>query len=346
MNADLDTLATRLYVTIDDLLKDHPHWQPERPEVGITPQLSDAELITLAVIQALLGYTSERRFIRYAHSHLHPWFPYLPQRAAYNKRLRAAGNTIQHIITYLARDCPSYTDDVWLVDSTPVECGRSRETAKRSDMAGYASYGYCASHSRLLWGLRLHLVATPSGLPVAYGLTSAKTDERDTALAMFIATRSCRTAPVRSSSPTRATAPPPSKPCSTTPGSPSSDQQSRPKRSNGQANNSSNRSARSSSRSTRPSKHNSISNATAAANQPVSAPASSNESSPSPPPSGTTKPPTNPAPHAHSSPTTTNTPPPTPPLGANHLGAVPLWDVAAGAPYTRRSRPKPALNAS
>ena len=91
MNADLDTLATRLYVTIDDLLKDHPHWQPERPEVGITPQLSDAELITLAVIQALLGYTSERRFIRYAHTHLHPWFPYLPQRAAYNKRLRAAG---------------------------------------------------------------------------------------------------------------------------------------------------------------------------------------------------------------------------------------------------------------
>ena len=92
---------------------------------------------------------------------------------------------MQHIITYLARDCPSYTDDVWLVDSTPVECGRSRETAKRSDMAGYASYGYCASHSRLFWGLRLHLVATPSGLPVAYGLTSAKTDERDTALAMF-----------------------------------------------------------------------------------------------------------------------------------------------------------------
>ena len=56
---------------------------------------------------------------------------------------------------------------------------------KRSDMAGYASYGYCASHSRFFWGLRLHLIATPSGLPVAYALTSAKTDERDTALAML-----------------------------------------------------------------------------------------------------------------------------------------------------------------
>ena len=185
MNADLDALATRLYVTIDDLLKDHPEWQPERPAVGIAPQLADAELITLAVIQALLGYTSERRFIRYAHTHLRPWFPYLPQRAAYNKRLRAAGNMMQYVITAIARDCPSYTDDLWLADSTPVECGRSRETVKRSDMAGYASYGYCASHSRWFWGLRLHLIATPSGLPVAYALTSAKTDERDTAIAMI-----------------------------------------------------------------------------------------------------------------------------------------------------------------
>lgn len=81
--------------------------------------------------------------------------------------------------------CPSWNDDLWLVDSTPVECGRSRETAKRSDLAGWAEYGYCASHSRYFWGLRLHLITTPSGLPVAYALAGAKTDERDTALDMI-----------------------------------------------------------------------------------------------------------------------------------------------------------------
>jgi hypothetical protein len=139
----------------------------------------------LAVIQALLGFTSEARFMRYARTHLTGLFPYLPQRPAYNKRLRHAAATMQHIMGVLARDCPSWHDDLWLVDSTPVECGRSRETVKRSDMAGYATYGYCASHSRFFWGLRLHLIATPSGLPVAYALTGAKTDERDTALAMI-----------------------------------------------------------------------------------------------------------------------------------------------------------------
>ena len=130
MNADLDTLVTRLYVTIDDLLKDHPEWQPERPTVGIAPQLSDAELVTLAVIQALHGYTSERRFIRYAHAHLQAWFPFLPQHAGYNKRLRAAGNMMQHVIAAIARDCPSYTDDLWLVDSVRHEALLNRAVMK------------------------------------------------------------------------------------------------------------------------------------------------------------------------------------------------------------------------
>ena len=37
MGPDLDTLATTLYVTADDLLIQHPHWAPERPAVGSLP---------------------------------------------------------------------------------------------------------------------------------------------------------------------------------------------------------------------------------------------------------------------------------------------------------------------
>ncbi len=77
---------------------------------------------------------------------------------------------------------------MWIVDSTPVECGRSRETAKRSDLAGWAEYGYCASHSRYFWGLRLHLVATLHGLPLGWALTGAKADERVTCWDLLNAT--------------------------------------------------------------------------------------------------------------------------------------------------------------
>ena len=185
MNPDLDTLVTALYVTVDDLLLAHPHWAPSRPAAGIAPELSDAELATLAALQALLGFDSEARFVRYAEQHLRAWFPYLPQRAGYNKRLRRSAGMLQRIIDALGRDCPARCDDVWLVDSTPVECGRSRQTQQRPDVAGWAEYGYCASHSRWFWGLRLHVLATPAGLPAAFALAGAKADERDVCLGMI-----------------------------------------------------------------------------------------------------------------------------------------------------------------
>ena len=178
MDADLDTLATALYVKIDELLQQAPQLAPWRPTVGIAPKLSDAELVTLAVMQALLGFTSEARWLRHADRHLRHLFPYLPRQAGYNKRLRGAAGLLRHAIRAVATDTSLWTDDIWIVDSTPVECGRSRETTKRSALAGWAQYGYCASHSRYFWGLRLHLVCTLHGLPVTFALTGAKADER------------------------------------------------------------------------------------------------------------------------------------------------------------------------
>jgi hypothetical protein len=177
VDADLGTLATALYVTTDDLLTAHPTRVPPRPAVGIAPKISDAELLTVAVMHALLGYTSEARWLRYAGQHLAGMFPYLPQQSGYNKRLRKLAATMSWLVTRLGADTTLSQDDVWLVDSTPVECARSRETVQRSDLAGWAEYGYCASHSRFFWGLRLHLV-TVHGLPVGWALTGAKADER------------------------------------------------------------------------------------------------------------------------------------------------------------------------
>jgi len=184
---DVDTLATALYVRTDDLLKQYPDLAPWRPAIGLQPQLTDAELVTLAVMQALLGYTSEARWIRHARAGLGHLFPYLPGQPGYNRRLRAAAGLITVLIRLLAADTSLWTDDVWVVDSTPVECGRSRDTAKRSDLAGWAEYGYCASHSRYFWGLRLHLIATLGGLPVGFALTGAKADERQTLLGILAA---------------------------------------------------------------------------------------------------------------------------------------------------------------
>ena len=178
MRADLDTLVTALYVTIDELLE--PRRGPGRP-----PKLSDAELVCLAVAQVLLGFGSERRWLRFAAQRLGHLFPYLPTPSAYNRRLRRAAPQVALAIQDLAVHTPSWWDQLRLVDSTPVPCAASRETVRRSALTGHAGYGYCKSHHRYFWGFRLYVLAAPDGLPVAWCLATPKLGEREVVAAML-----------------------------------------------------------------------------------------------------------------------------------------------------------------
>ena len=67
----------------------------------------------------------------------------------------------------------------------PAQTPSSLLGVRRSDAAGWAEYGYCASHSRYFWGLRLHLVCTLQGLPVMFAVAGAKACEREVLLGML-----------------------------------------------------------------------------------------------------------------------------------------------------------------
>jgi hypothetical protein len=174
VHACLDDLVIALYVTIDELLE--PRRGPGRP-----PRLSDAELVCLAVAQVLLGYDSERRWLRAIHGRLGHLFPYVCGQAAYNRRLRRAAPLVAAILHAVAVACPSWCDQWRLLDATPVPCGQSRQTRKRSALAGWAGYGYDPSHSRWYWGLKLYVLASPDGVPVAWCLANPAQGEREVA---------------------------------------------------------------------------------------------------------------------------------------------------------------------
>jgi hypothetical protein len=108
-------------------------------------------------------------------------FPYLPHQPGYHKRLKAAAPLLAAVMDHLARQSPCWYDPVRLIDATPVPCGASRETVRRSELAGWAHYGYCASHSRWYWGLKLYLITTPDGMPAAWCLADPKLGEREVA---------------------------------------------------------------------------------------------------------------------------------------------------------------------
>lgn len=178
MTNNLDTLLTALYVFCDDHVIG-------RRRIGRPPLLSDAELLCLAIAQVLLEFPRERHWIRYARKHLRHLFPYLPDQSGYGKRLRAAGPLIATTIRKLAEVTATGVPVLRLIDSTPVPCGASRETAKRSDLAGDAGYGYSASHSRYFWGMRLYLVCTVEGMPVTWCLAHPKLGEREVMAALL-----------------------------------------------------------------------------------------------------------------------------------------------------------------
>ena len=136
-----------------------------------------------------MGIPSDRRFLAVASKHLRHLFPKMPEQAGYFKRRRRLAETLEWLMSVFASQSPGFYDDLLLVDSTPVECARSRETVKRSQLGDAADYGYCASHSRFFWGFRLHAIFAPDGTPRAVTVASPKRDERDVALELLMRTR-------------------------------------------------------------------------------------------------------------------------------------------------------------
>jgi hypothetical protein len=140
MLADLDLLLTTVFCTADDLL-------PDRAK-NARRRLTDAEVVTLLVAQSLMGITSDRRFLRVARKQLIDLFPGLVGQSGLHKRRAHLADAIEQVMGALARECPGYWDDIVLVDSTPVETARSRETVKRAGdsslddaIANAAAYG-------------------------------------------------------------------------------------------------------------------------------------------------------------------------------------------------------------
>jgi hypothetical protein len=258
MLADLDLLLIAVFCTADDLL-------PE-PSKNARRILADAEVVTLAVAQAIMGITSDARFIRTARKQLAHLFPVLPNRAGYLKRRQRLSETIEWLMTVFASDSPGFHDDLVLVDSTPVECARSVETTRRSQLADAADYGYCTSHSRYFWGFRLHGLFALDGTPNATSAWHCSPAASDPVACAWSVTKA--TPAARSRLPLASSTPPSS---------------GRAVKTNPRAGSTSLRSGNASNRSSKPAKTSSRLNATAPAPSTASPPASRCASLPSQP---------------------------------------------------------------
>ena len=172
MIADLDTLLIALYVELVDRII--PVRGTHRRGPGRPPVVTDAELICLAVAQVLLRYNDEHHWLRAAPSRVGHLFPRLLGQSEDNERLKDAAPLMEAALRWLAEHPPGSAELLRLMDGTPVGCGQSTITAKRSDLFGYAGYGYETSHSRYYWGVKLMLITTADGTVTGFGLANPK----------------------------------------------------------------------------------------------------------------------------------------------------------------------------
>ena len=172
MIADLDTLLIALYVELVDRII--PARGTRRRGPGRPPVVTDAELVCLAVAQVLLRYNDEHHWLRAAPSRVGHLFPRLLGQSEYNQRLKDAAPLMEAALRWLAEHTPGSAELLRLMDGTPVGCGQSTITAQRSDLFGYAGYGYETSHSRYYWGVKLMLICTADGTITGFGLANPK----------------------------------------------------------------------------------------------------------------------------------------------------------------------------
>ena len=172
MIADLDTLLIALYVELTDRII--PLLGFTRSGPGQRPEVTDAELVCLAVAQVLLRYDDERHWLRAAPKQVGHLFRRLLGQSEYNQRIKAIAPLMEAALRWLAGATPGSAELLRLMDATPVPCGQSAITARRSELAGWAGYGYCPSHSRWYWGATLLLICTCDGTITGFGLANPK----------------------------------------------------------------------------------------------------------------------------------------------------------------------------
>ena len=166
---DLEALVVAAYVFADE------YRVPARG--GRRPLISDAELVALAVCQAAIGISSDRQFLGLVGRVLPGWFPHLPDRSQYNRRLRQLVGLISIVQQRLARWLDS--GGVRLADGSQLAVASYPGCQRRSHFAGSARYGYSKSHHRFLWGVRLVLLTDERGLPLGYTIVPANEKEHE-----------------------------------------------------------------------------------------------------------------------------------------------------------------------
>jgi hypothetical protein len=187
----IEELLLVIYVIVDDwyivegqsLLKGKP---------GQKPRFTDSEVITLMLAQDYIPYPGENQYIGYIKANYPDLFPDLISQSQFNRRARNLRLLVEEMRRYWLRELGLLKQVDLLLDTKPIPVMGYKRSKKRSDFAGSADYGFCASRNMKYYGYKLVSLCTLDGIPIVYELVPANTDERLAAESVLYALRGCR----------------------------------------------------------------------------------------------------------------------------------------------------------
>jgi hypothetical protein len=177
---------TEIYCFVDDYLKAHPacaHW---RRSPNSRPRFSDAEVITIALLQNSFGCPTLKRAYKLVRENWRSAFPRLCSYKQWVQRLHALSDLIGQLVRSVALRLAE-ADNFYLMDSKPIPVchpirhGRVRLLREDGAYFGKSTKGW-------FFGFKLHLLIAERGHVLGALLTPANWDDRDPALALCWAT--------------------------------------------------------------------------------------------------------------------------------------------------------------
>jgi Transposase DDE domain len=168
-------VCTAIYVLVDDLYQIVAPPHDHRP--GPRSDFHDSEVITLTLVAELLGLDEEKRFLKYLRRHHLALFPQLPERTRFNRRRRRlieVTNRIRQLLQGATwRLLTPEERALGVLDSLPVPVVGFHHAREEHRWWGDASYGHVASKKQTIYGFKLHLLISQSGLIVDFAFAPA-----------------------------------------------------------------------------------------------------------------------------------------------------------------------------
>jgi hypothetical protein len=177
--ANIAELATVVYVIVDDYLKSHRKLSCWRRSNNAEPAFTDAEVLTIGLLQSLLGVDTLKQTYRLVHDNIGEYFPLLPSYKQWLARLHQVEVLSSHLFAGLAEwGLAPTAEPLFVVDSKPVPVCKPIRHCRVCLLRDDGAY-FGASSTGWYFGFKLHVVIhQPTGLLLNVMLTSGAVNDR------------------------------------------------------------------------------------------------------------------------------------------------------------------------